>query len=181
MPVSKAKHGGAPARLSLRALAKKLKVSHPAVIKGVRSGRLSGSIARDARGPHVTDLALARREWAAGAGQPANDGRRGGRQARAVVTPRREATQPGGTLVQAQYRVAVARAVALELANRQRSGELLDRETVKRHYFEAARIIRERILNVPDRLAELDPALRNRIRAELRQALGEIADELEHE
>jgi hypothetical protein len=69
--------------------------------------------------------------------------------------------------------------VALELANNRRSGELVERATVQREQFEIARMLRERILNVADRLADLGPAVRTRVRTELRQALGDLADELE--
>jgi hypothetical protein len=159
---------------TLRGLSRHLGVSLAAVQKGITSGRLRKSVSRDGT---ILDVALARREWDAGASKPANGG---GRSRGAPTRPGPKVTKPENTLVSAQYRVSMARAVALEQSNLQKRGELLDRETVKREQFEVARILRERILNVPDRLAELDPAVRARIRAELRQALGDIADELEN-
>lgn len=162
------------ARVSLRAFGRRRSVSLTAVQKAIRSGRLRKSIGRDARGPFVRDVVLAEREWAAGASKPANAG---GRKARAGVAPR--AVGNAGTLVDAQVRVASERATGLELANRRKRGELLDAATVEREYFEVARMLRERILNVPDRLADLGPVVRARLRAELRQALGDHADEAE--
>jgi hypothetical protein len=189
-----------PARVSLRAFGRDRHVSLAAVQKALRSGRLSKSVGRDARGPFIRDLALARREWAAGAAKPANGGNGGGRKrvhraTRAASPPSPPVVANGepappatpapsvepqvGTLVHAQLRVADQRAVALELANKRRSGELVERATVQREQFEIARMLRERILNVADRLADLGPAVRTRVRAELRQALGDLADELE--
>jgi hypothetical protein len=170
-----------PTRLSLRALARRLGVSLTAVQKAIRSGRLGKSVGRDARGPFVANAALAVREWAAGASQPAN----GGRRSRPGSLPTVQHVPPvlpaGGTLVDAQVRVAGQRADALELANKRKRGELVDAATVERENFEVARMLRERILNVPDRLGELDPSVRGRLRAELRQALGDIAEDLERE
>jgi hypothetical protein len=186
-----------PARVSLRAFGRDRHVSLAAVQKAIRSGRLSKGVGRDARGPFIQDLALARREWAAGAAKPHNGGNGGGRKraqraARAATppppgpAPAPAATGPAasvapetGTLVHAQLRVADQRALALELANKRRSGELVERATVQREHFEIARMLRERILNVADRLADLGPAVRTRVRTELRQALGDLADELE--
>lgn len=183
-------------RVSLRALAALLGVSEAAVRKGERSGRLGKSVRRDARGPYAVDVALARRRWAAGATKPANAGNGGGRKraqraARSAAPPVAPDPPPPpsaaslepepGTLVYAQLRVADQRARAYELANKRKSGELLEAATVEREQFEIARMLRERILNVADRLADLGPAVRARVRAELRSALGDLADELERE
>lgn len=171
-----------PAALSLRGLAKRLRVSETAVRKAIRSGRLRESVARDTHGPYVPDLALARREWFAGATKPTNGG---GRREPPPTNGAGSAPGPdasdASTLVQAQLRVAAQRATALELANMRKRGELLDAATVQREYFEVARMLRERILNVADRIIDLGPAVRDRVRAELRQALGDIADEIERE
>lgn len=162
-------------RVSLRAFGRRRSVSLTAVQKAIRSGRLRESIGRDARGPYVADVKLAEREWSAGATKPANGGGKG------HAVPPSAASPPGGSLVEAQLRLADQRSMALDLANRRKRGELLDTATVQRENFEVARVLRERILNVPDRLVDLGPAVRDRIRAELRQALGSIADELERE
>lgn len=162
-------------RISVRAFARTLRVSHTTVQQAIRSGRLRESIGRDARGPFVFDQALAKREWKAGAGKPPTTGGNG--HAAPAPVPR----SAESTLVDAQVRVADQRALALELANQIKRGELLDAATVQREQFEISRMLRERILNVADRLADLGPAVRARVRGELRQALGDLADELERE
>lgn len=158
-------------RVSVRAFARTIGVSHTAVQQGIRSGRLLESIGRDERGPFVFDLSLAKREWKAGAAKPPTTGGNGHAAAAstAPVLP---------TLVEAQIRLADQRTAALELANRIKRGELLEITAVQREQFEIMRMLRERILNVADRLADLGPAVRARLRAELRAALGDLADEL---
>lgn len=136
--------------------------------KAIKSGRLKESVGRDGRGPFVVNTALAQREWAAGAAKPQNNGKNG-----------------DGTLVEAQRRVALERAAALELGNRRKRGELLDADTVLREQFEAARVLRDAILNIPDRLsAELasensPQRVHAQLSKELRRALDSVAERLE--
>lgn len=170
--------GKAKVRMSLRALGRELNVSLTAVQKAIRSGRLRRSIGRDARGPYVVDVALAKREWRAGASKPAN---RGGSKPAPAPGNGKAAGGHARTLVEAQLRLATQRADALELANRRRRGELLDAATVEREQFQVARTLRERIFNVAERFADLGPVVVRRIRDELRQALGDVADELGRE
>lgn len=145
--------------VSLRGYARHLGVTLKGIQKAIASGRLRESI-RDGK---IIDVELADREWAASRSKPANGG----------------GHQTGDTLVDAQTRVAIGRALALELANKLKSGDLLDAATVERENFAVARMLRDRILNVPDRLGELQPAVRSRLRAELRQALGDIAEDID--
>jgi phage terminase Nu1 subunit (DNA packaging protein) len=79
----------------------------------------------------------------------------------------------------ARARKDSAQAALAEQLAATRSGELVRSADVERQYFDACRMLRDRILNVPDRLADLGPVVRARIRAELRQALGKVADEVE--
>lgn len=162
------RHAQRPRRLSVRAFAKLLDVSHTAVQKGIAAGRLKGSVERDARGWFIRDQALAARLWSSGAAQAPNNGARGAQRSHA-----------SGTLVEAQVRVARERAAALELANRRRRGESLDAATVEREQFECARMLRERILNVVSRMGDLGADIRTRLRSELLQALSGFADDLE--
>jgi phage terminase Nu1 subunit (DNA packaging protein) len=155
-------------RVSLRALSRTLGVSLAAVQKAIRAGRLRESVGRDGRGSFITSSALAQREWAAGAAKPHNNGKSG-----------------DGTLVEAQRRVALERAAALELGNRRKRGELLDADTVLREQFEAARVLRDAILNIPERLsAELasensPQRVHAQLSRELRRALDSVAELLE--
>lgn len=159
-------------RVSLRALARHLDVSEAAVRKGVKSGRLSRSIGSSKGRPVVLDVATAALEWAAGATKPR--------------VPRSAPSAPasGGSLVDAQLRVARARAMSIRLLNRQRSGRLISAEAARREAFESARSIRDAVLAVPDRLsaelaAEPDAArVHARLRAELMAALEMVAEVL---
>jgi len=175
MPALATKRGkakDAPEGMSLRAFARLVGVKLSSVQKAKKSGRLLKSVGHDGK---IRDVALARREWKAGASKPANGGGRGH-----VSGPTAATRQPSaaGTLVDAQLRLSDQRAISLELANRRKRGEVLDAAEVERDHFQAARTLRDRILNVPDRLGELTPAVRARIRDELRLALGDVADEL---
>jgi len=160
--------------VSLRAFGRLMGVKLSSVQKAIKSGRLRKSV-RDGK---IVDLVLADREWKAGATKPANGGGKGH-----ASGPTAAARQPSvaGTLVDAQLRLSDQRAISLELANRRKRGEVLDAAEVERDHFQAARTLRDRILNVPDRCGELTPAVRARIRDELRLALGEVADELARE
>lgn len=161
-------------RISLRGYARHLGVTLKAVQKAIASGRLKECLGRDKR---IADVALADKEWAAGAAKAANGG---GKQPLVAAAAAPTPAPVEGTLVEAQLRVAAQRADALELANKLKRGELVDAGMVERENFETARMLRDRILNVPERLADLEPAVRGRIRDELRQALGELAEDLEH-
>jgi transcriptional regulator with XRE-family HTH domain len=159
---SRKKKAPAAKGLSLRALAKRLGVSHTAVRKGVESGRLSASIARG----KVIDVGLARTEWAAGA----------------TKEPPKETG--GGTLVQAQLEATRERTIGLRLANRLKRGRLVDAETARRDAFDCARAVRDAVLNIPDRVAaelaaETDPdRVHARLDDELRKALEAAAEVL---
>src|SRR5689334_607951 len=169
MAAARTRRVATPPRVSLRSLAKTLGVSPPAVRKAIAAGRLARSIGRDGKGPYVLDVALARTEWAAGAAKPPNPGGH---------PPGNGRAEPQNKLVDAQLRLASQRAESLELANRRRRGEVHDVVECEREQFQAARTLRDRILNVPDRMG-LEPSLRDRLLAELRVALGQVADELE--
>lgn len=177
---SKASKPAGPARrISLRALARFLNVSHTAVEKGVKSGRLQRSIAYENAVPFVRDLALAAREWADGASkQPA-----------VTVVPAQSASGgdsgPGDgpiTLTKANIQLALERQTQLALANDEKRGRLIDAEVARRESFDCARSIRDAVLNIPDRLAgelaaEPDAAVVwRRLDEELRKALEAASD-----
>jgi hypothetical protein len=155
-------------RISLRAMAKRLGVSHTSVEKAVAHGRLAGSVERDRKGrPYVSDPELAVREWADGASRGNGDG--GGIQL---------------SLTEAQRSVAIQRAEKLRLENALRTGDLLRRDAVERESFEAARVVRDNVLNVADRIAAQLAGERDarRVHAiltlELRKALEGISEKL---
>jgi transcriptional regulator with XRE-family HTH domain len=147
-------------RFSQRALAKRLQVSHTAIAKGVRSGRLTLPLEPE----------KSAREWAAGATKAPPP----------VATPE----PAGGTLIHAQLQVAEARVDSIRILNAQRSGRLIDATVARREAFESARSIRDAVLAVPDRLsaelaAESDAGrVHSRLREELRAALEMVAEVL---
>lgn len=146
-PKAKRKAKRKPARrergYTIRETARHLDVSHTAVEKGIASGRLHKCVAYTPNGtPYMTDLALAAREWSAGATKPANAG--GSRAPRAAKA---------GTLTQAQLRVAGERELSLRIGNQQKLGNLIDAEKAKRDAFECARALRDSVLNVVARVS----------------------------
>lgn len=155
---------------SFRAFARSLGVDEKAVRKGVASGRIPpATIGRTARGqPTIVDPEAARAAWFANAAQAT------------------KGESESGTLVAVQRQVAEQRARRLLFENDLRSGLYVPVHEAKREAFEAARVIREGLLNLPARLAaelaaESDP---QRVYAilddQIRAALGETADALEH-
>lgn len=63
-----------------------------------------------------------------------------------------------------------------------KQGKLIDRSAVERTWFERARLIRDGLLGIPDRLASLvasinDPhKVHNLLDSELRKALNDVAE-----
>jgi hypothetical protein len=168
-----------PARVSLRQLAKRLGVTEGAVRKRLRAGGFSeAAIARGPKGrPRVVDPELATREWAANRAKPSP---------MSIAAPQPPAGRPG-TLTEAQIRVAFQRELKLELENLQRRGVLIDAVVERRRDFECARVVRDSILNIPDRIsaqlaAEPDASAVHRIlETELRAALVALAETLDAE
>lgn len=177
---AKAEKAAGPARrITLRALARFLNVSHPAVVKAVKSGRLAKSIGFENGVPFIRDLALAGREWAAGATKAHVS-----TAASAAAAPPSDGGPPDTeiTLTRAQIQLSLQREESLKLANDEKRGRLIDAEVVRRESFDCARSIRDALLNLPDRLAgelaaEPDSAVVwRRLDEELRKALQAAAD-----
>ena len=152
------------ADLSLRAFAKRLKVSDMAVRKAIASGRLKKSVGKNGKGqPVITNAALAIKEWAANAAKPG----------KGTVS-----------LAEAQRRVAVERERGMKIANDIKEGRLIPAEQATRAGFTAARVIRDNVLNIPARVsaelaAESDAAkVFTRLDTELRLALSTMAAEI---
>jgi hypothetical protein len=196
--------------VSAREFGRQVGVSHVAVLKGIKNGRLLASLAVGLDGkPAIVDAELARHEWFANAGQARNSG--GAAAARAgdepPVTPVPDAPLPPDnplgdtellgdeageseevtdftTLNGAQRLVTLERARKLRLENEIKRGRLVDVSTAAKEAFEAERIIRESILNLPARLsgelaAETDAGrVYAKLDAALRQALNDAADAL---
>ncbi len=157
------------AGLSLRGFARRIGVNLWAVQKAIASGRLAKSLERGKRGRvSIGDVDLAVREWSENASQqPAGSTNGDG---------------GSGSLSEAQRRVHLERARKLKLENLQREGRLIDRAQVERDQFEVARVVRDRMEAVPDRIsaqlaAESDAAAVHRILSdEIRVALLALAE-----
>lgn len=179
--------------VSNRAVARELGIDEKTVRKGVASGVFRESVAQTADGKTVVvDLEIAKREWIA----------RGRPMARTADTVRTVESAPesavsapdvalprgrvieAATLVEAQRLATLQRERKLRLESDVMEGRLVEAIEVQKEAFEAERLIRENILNLPARIAgdlaaETDPAkvgiLLDRL---LREALNVAADAL---
>ncbi len=174
--------------VSRRAYARHRGCSDGAVRKAIASGRIAPE-------PDGTiDPAKADAEWE----RNTRPGQQRGR--RAAPAPDAKQSQPGSQAGRsesgpARSRVpdygeqrAIREAYAARLAKldyEERTGKLVGSEQVKVGWFNVLRILRDRLLNLPDRLAavlaaEADPGeVRNVLMAELRTVLTEIADSID--
>ena len=173
-------------RCSLRAFAQMVSVDEKAIRKAVQRGRLRESVGRDDHGrPFIRDAALALREWEDNASQ-VSQRKSARRSAAAALLP--AASEPAlisaSTLNEAQRLATLERARKLRLENDVKRGVLIDKAVAGKEAFEASRIVREGLLNIPARLAaelavETDPGrLHLRLEAALREALSLTADAL---
>jgi phage terminase Nu1 subunit (DNA packaging protein) len=174
--------GSQAAQPSLRALARSLGCSHQAVQKAARRGRLDGAVGKDAMGRLIVlDAALAAQMWATHRTQASP-----GPTSASEKAPEAKKSSRGPTsLVDVQVRLGMAKAVAQELATRIRQGELIEVAKAKNSGFTFARVLRDNILNIPDRMAgelagESDAArVHARLTAELHQVLEQTAGMLD--
>jgi hypothetical protein len=170
-----------PEAVSFREFARRIGVSDMAVRKAVKSGRLkeSAGVLESGR-PGILDAALAEQEWnkTTSRSRTGGAGVHGGtaESNRAEVRPKfanppdassQDGEEPeeapddyptgefvsAATLVEAQRLATNERARKLKLDNDTRQGRLIPVEKVAKEAFEAERIIRETLLNLPARLA----------------------------
>jgi len=188
--VGKKKKRAPPATLSPRLYGDHRGVSRQAVMKAIEAGRLARAITKTDAGHYRIDVELADREWEAWSDPAhAESGRKkaGGRPPVVARTPSLFGEQPGAGA--AAHAVSHARASAertlldvelrrLEL--RRELGELVDRSSVQREAFALARVVRDRLLQVPDRAAarlnacESVGSLHAMLTEELILALGDL-------
>lgn len=137
--------------------------SHTAVRKAIASGRLVESL-REVAGAVLIDPDVADQEWdqntaAAKVREPS-----GGRPPAqgelfeappAPAEPTGPGARAGRTMRDAQALQAVYRAKLLRLELERRQGELVDAQTVEDEAFRRARGVRERLLQLPARVAPM--------------------------
>ena len=151
--------------LSLRKFAALLGVRENAVRKAIARGRLERSVGRWRGQPCIVDEALAREEW----------------RANAAKTPKGDSSV---TMAEANRRVALERARGMRIVNNQKRGRLIAADLAARIAFEASRVIRDALLNLPARLApecaaETDAAkIHERLDVEIRLALEAAAGKI---
>jgi len=158
--------------LSLRAYAKHRGVSHAAVQKAIRSGRIS------ANADGLIDSESADAEWNA----KTRPGQRRGKQAQTTSKEPAEAPVAGGLdyfrarAIRENY---LARLAKIEFE--EKTAKLISRDEVQVAAFTKARAVRDNLLNIPDRLAatlaaESDADKAHQIlTGEIRKALDELA------
>lgn len=192
------------AKLSFSAYAKHRGVSPAAVTKAVQAGRITPE--RDPRtGRQVLDSATADLQWAANTDSAKQEGSKAHRRSPADALPATtesqseeptttEAPQAPPPSGQTPATMGPAASVALSRAWKEhwnaemarlkfeeRSGKLVEADHVRRQAFSAARVLRESMLNIPDRLAaqlasETDPRkVHDLLSAEIRKALEAVA------
>jgi hypothetical protein len=171
--------------ITLTAYGKHRGCSTAAVSKAIRTKRLVRSVVVIEGHPKIADVALADEEWAAKSDRtrrpdyahsgPSGDG------SDAQQAPLEGA---GVSFFEAQRLDKIESARRRKLENDEREGHLVDRNVVAKEAFEAERIVREALLNLPARLsgelaAETDAGrVHMRMDAAIREALNAAADTL---
>ena len=168
-------------KISANAYAKHRGVSLQAVLRAIREGRLPTAAVQRESGRWDIDPEVADQEWAAntdsGQGAPAHAKNR-------VDTPdddepEVEAGQPiSYAEARAQHERFKARLAQLELEERE--AKLVQVEAVQRESFRMARLVRDAMLNIPDRVAGELAAEQNQFKVhqrlvkEIRRALEDL-------
>ena len=164
--------------LSAKAYAKHRGVSLAAVLKAISEERLKASVRRKGPGYQI-NVAQADTEWAAntdsGTGAPAHAKNR-------PAEPDDIEAEDGQPITYAEARAQherfKARLAQLELE--QREGKLVEADAVRRESFRVARIVRDALLNLPDRVAGELAAETNQFKVhqrlvqEIRRALEDL-------
>ncbi len=167
--------------LSITAYARHRGVSHVAVLKAIKAGRIE----KEADG--TIDPAKADAAWVRNTNQAQQR-----KAAKQSETPRNEAEAEapvGPPIVNSGPSFAQSRAIKeaynarlAKLSYEEKSGALVRTDNVKVAWFNTLRVVRDRTLNLPDRLtpilaAETDPkVVREMLEEELRIILNDAAD-----
>lgn len=172
------------ATVSLREFGRMRGVSGEAVRKAIASGRLQRSVVYDEKKRPSIDPEIAEQEWAA-ATHPTHGGKRG--EAATVkeslqVDPADDTPRPtpGGAAATFAQSRAIKEAYLARLAKlefEEKSAALVKADVVKNEAFKVARLVRDAMLNIPDRVsAELAAdsdafVIHRKLTLEIRKAL----------
>lgn len=170
--------------VSVRAYARLKGVSETAIRKHVKSGLLTLQGDKKQIDPVQADKALSvgidPAQVEAGNAKLATGKASGGRKQAGMVSLY-EARTARANFAARREKIAVERE-RLELAEKQ--GKLIDRMLVESAWFEKGRMIRDRMLSIPDRLSALLASISDAARvhelldSEMRKALNDVADEV---
>jgi hypothetical protein len=170
--------------MSMRAYGKRRGVSHVAVQRAVKLGRLRASIVRDAEGRFlgIRDPELADREWAANTDYtdaPQLSPAPPAPVHRVQVDAPPSDSEDDGSLLHATRREKMAKAKLAELKLAQESGELVPVRDVERKVRDEYAAVKVRLLGIPSRARQALPHLSladiAAIEALVREALEELA------
>ena len=170
-------------KLSIAAYARHRGVSHVAVLKAIKSGRIE----KEADG--TIDARKADAAWS----RNTNKAQQRQRQTEATVAAQAAGeNHVGPPIVNSGPSYAQSRAVKeaylarlAKLSYEEKSGSLIKIDAVKVSWFNILRVLRDRVLNLPDRLApivaaETDPKkIRDLLEEDLRLILNDAADAIE--
>lgn len=170
-------------KLSIAAYARHRGVSHVAVLKAIKSGRIE----KEADG--TIDAAKADAAWS----RNTNKAQQRQRQTDTTVAAATVAeNHVGPPIVNSGPSYAQSRAVKeayharlAKLSYEEKTGSLIKIDAVKVSWFNILRVLRDRVLNLPDRLApvlaaEIDPKkVRDLLEEDLRLILNDAADSIE--
>ena len=142
--------------VSVRKFSLVVEVSHTAVLKAIREGRLTDSVKFDLNGSPVgIDIDKGKQEWALNNPSPV-------REEIAKVNNVESKLPSGPSYAQARAVRENYMARIAKLLFEEKIGKLVDADAVKLKSFETARTIRDYILNIPNRISselasETDP------------------------
>ena len=166
--------------MNVSAYARHRGVSHVAVLKAIKAGR----IAKEADGtidPLKADAAWGGNTSPAQQRKPTKEST--GKIERPIDPPSNTAgITSGPSYAQSRAIKEAYNARLAKLEYEEKSGALVRTDSVKVSWFNVLRVLRDRALNLPDRLApllasETDPKLvRELLDTELRQILNDVAD-----
>jgi hypothetical protein len=166
--------------MNVSAYARHRGVSHVAVLKAIKAGR----IAKEADGtidPVKADAAWGGNTNPAQQRKPAKEST--GKIERPIDPPSNTVgINSGPSYAQSRAIKEAYNARLAKLEYEEKSGALVRTDSVKVSWFNVLRVLRDRTLNLPDRLApllasETDPKLvRELLDTELRQILNDVAD-----
>ncbi len=172
-------------KLSIAAYARHRGVSHVAVLKAIKSGRIE----KETDG--TIDAVKADAAWSRNTNKAQQRPRRNEAVSPAPVVASAEA-HLGPPIVNSGPSYAQSRAVKeayharlAKLSYEEKSGSLIKIDAVKVSWFNILRVMRDRVLNLPDRLApvlaaETDPKkVRDLLEEDLRLILNDAADTIE--